>query len=341
METRLPKNRQLTNYMTKTEIARSFVERFPDTENRTLAKLMHNELPKVFTTVEVARDVVRRLRGAKGAYKLKHTADKSLFKPIGWQQNVMPPTQSKTRKPIVLDGALKVLILSDIHIPYHDEVAVAAAINHGKKKKPDVIILNGDIGDFYGVSRHDKDPRRSLADELDAIRQFLFHLRKQFPVTRILYKIGNHEARMEMFLVKNAPVLLGVSDFELPVLLKFDELQIELVPSLTLIRLGNLPIYHGHELPQGMSSPVNPARGIWMRVQESLICGHWHRTSEHTESTGLNKRLSSCWSTGCLCDLTPDYAIVNRWNHGFAWVETQADGNYEVFNHKIINGRVY
>jgi len=278
--------------MTKIEIARSFVERFPDMENRTLAKLMHKESPKVFLSLESARDIVRRIRGAKGTHVTKYTADKTLFKPLGWQQNVLPKTHSRSRKPIVLDGALKVLILSDIHIPYHDEIAVNAALNHGKKKKPDVIILNGDIGDFYGVSRHDKDPRRSLADELDAIRQFLFHLRKQFPSARILYKIGNHEARMEMFLVKNAPVLLGVSDFELPVLLKFEELNIELVPSLTLIRLGNLPIYHGHELPQGMSSPVNPARGIWMRVQESLICGHWHRTSEHTESTGLNKKLS-------------------------------------------------
>ena len=327
--------------MTKSEIAREFVARFPDVENRTIARVMFKEKPKVFPSLENARNTVRHVRGAGGAKQKKYIVDKSAFKPLGWQKNIMPKTQATSRKPIVLDGALKVLILSDIHIPYHDEVAVAAAIAHGKKKKPDVVILNGDIGDFYGVSRHDKDPRRSLSDELDAIRQFLFYLRQQFPNARILYKIGNHEARMEMFLVKNAPVLLGVSDFELPVLLKFDELKIELVPSLTLIRLGNLPIYHGHELPQGMSSPVNPARGIWMRVQESLICGHWHRTSEHTESTGLNKKLSSCWSTGCLCDLSPDYAIVNRWNHGFVWVETQADGNYEVTNHKIINGRVY
>lgn len=327
--------------MTKTEIAREFIARFPDVENRTLARLIFKEKPKVFPSLENARTVVRHVRGATGIPNKGHIADKSAFKPLGWQKNLLPKTQATSRKPITLNGALKVLILSDIHIPYHDEVAVAAAIAHAKKKKPDVIILNGDIGDFYGVSRHDKDPRRSLSDELDAIRQFLFHLRKQFPTTRILYKIGNHEARMEIFLVKNAPVLLGVTDFELPVLLKFDELNIELVPSLTLIRLGKLPIYHGHELPQGMSSPVNPARGIWMRVQESLICGHWHRTSEHTESTGLNKQLSSCWSTGCLCDLSPDYAIVNRWNHGFAWVETQADGNYEVTNHKIINGKVY
>jgi predicted phosphodiesterase len=324
--------------MTKSQIAKEFIDRFPDSENRTIARVMHKEMPKIFRSVEDARKSVRLLRGAAGGHP---TADKSARRPLGWQKNIIPKTQATRREPVILDGALKVLILSDIHIPYHDEVAVSTAIAFGKKKKPDVIILNGDIGDFYGVSRHDKDPRRSLADELDALRQFLFHLRAQFPKARILYKIGNHEDRMEKFLVKNAPVLLGVTDFELPVLLKFEELNIELVPSLTLIRLGNLPIYHGHELPQGMSSPVNPARGIWMRVQESLICGHWHRTSEHTESTGLNKRLSSCWSTGCLCDLSPDYAIVNRWNHGFVWVETQICGNYEVSNHKIINGRVY
>jgi predicted phosphodiesterase len=324
--------------MTKSQITKEFIDRFPDAENRTVARAMFKELPKVFPSVEDARKFVRLLRGAAGGHP---TADKSARRPLGWQKNVIPKTQATRREPIILNGALKVLILSDVHIPYHDEIALKTAIAFGKKKKPDVIILNGDIGDFYGVSRHDKDPRRSLADELDALRQFLFYLRAQFPKARILYKIGNHEARMEMFLVKNAPVLLGVADFELPVLLKFAELGIELVPSLTLIRLGNLPIYHGHELPQGMSSPVNPARGIWMRVQESLICGHWHRTSEHTESTGLNKKLSSCWSTGCLCDLSPDYAIVNRWNHGFVWVETQADGNYEVSNHKIINGKVY
>jgi hypothetical protein len=44
---------------------------------------------------------------------------------------------------------------------------------------------------------------------------------------------------------------------------------------------------------------------------------------------------------GCLCDLSPDYAIVNRWNHGFAIVDIDEDGSFEVHNHKIIDGRVY
>ena len=114
--------------MTKSEIAREFIARFPDVENRTLARLMFKEQPKVFTTLENARNTVRHVRGASGAKQKRHIADKSAFKPLGWQKNIMPKTQATSRKPVILDGALKVLILSDIHIPYHDEVAVAAAI---------------------------------------------------------------------------------------------------------------------------------------------------------------------------------------------------------------------
>ncbi len=112
--------------MTKTEIAREFIARFPELENRTLARVMHKEKPKVFTSLENARQMIRHVRGAKGKESKQGIADKSMFKPIGWQQNVMPKTLSRSRKPIVLEGALKVLILSDIHIPYHDEAAVAA-----------------------------------------------------------------------------------------------------------------------------------------------------------------------------------------------------------------------
>lgn len=323
------------------EIARAFLEANHELPNRTAAKILRQQNPKIAMTVEQWREKVRRIRGAKGVKERKRTADKSLFKPVGWQINAMPATVSVKRQDVQISGKNRVLVLSDIHIPYHDENALKSAVEFGVKVKPSIILLNGDIGDFYGVSRHSKDPRRELSQELEAIRQFLFWLRKQFPKARILYKVGNHEDRLHRFMLSRAPELLGINHFTLSSFLHFDELKIELVESLQLIRLGFLPVYHGHELPQGMSSPVNPARGIWMRVQESLLCGHWHRTSEHTESTGLEKRLSSCWSTGCLCDLSPDYAIVNRWNHGFAVIEIDDAGQYEVSNYKIINGKIY
>ena len=328
--------------MTKNDIAKEVLTEFPDMPNHTATRKLMKDFPAVFVSYDATRTLVRNLRGARGDKNRRRPCFQTEFKkPLGWQKDALPKSISEDRPTLVIKGKHKTLILSDIHIPYHDEVAVKDEVAYGKKQKPDIIILNGDIGDFYAVSRHDKDPRRCLAEEIDAVRQFLFWLRKQFPKARIIYKIGNHEDRMERFLVKNAPVLLGTSDFEIPKLLRFDDMKIECVGSLNLIRLGKLSIYHGHELPQGMSSPVNPARGMWMRVQETLLAGHWHRVSEHTEKTGISGKISSCWSTGCLCDLKPDYARINRWSSGFCVVETQADNEFEVHNHKIINGRVY
>jgi hypothetical protein len=47
-----------------------------------------------------------------------------------------------------------------------------------------------------------------------------------------------------------------------------------------------------------------------------------------------------CWSTGCLCDLTPRYAVINRWNHGAAIVTVHADGEFDVHNFRIAGGKV-
>jgi predicted phosphodiesterase len=325
----------------KRELAAAIIDRFPDSPNRSIARLLRAENPHAFPSLENARGVVRSVRGAMGVEHRARDSAASRPKPLGWQQAVIPPTASKKRTPLVLDGPMKLGVFSDLHIPYHDPGAVEVAIGHLKNAKCNILLINGDLGDFYACSRHEKDPRRRLADELDSIRQFLFWLRSQFPKQRILYKIGNHETNLERYLMREAPVLLGVPDFTIRDVLKLDSFQIEVVESLQLIEAGKLSIYHGHELPQGMSSPVNPARGLWMRVQETILCGHWHRTSEHTETTGISRKVSSCWSVGCLCDLSPDYAIVNRWNHGFAIVDIDESGDFEVHNHKIIRGRVY
>lgn len=325
------------------DVARLALEQNPDIASRTLARVLFENDSKLFKSIDSARAVIRNIRGIIGqrqrAYAQKLRPN--LIKEPGWQLNEMPHSISKPTKAIQVNGANRVLIMSDMHIPYHDKNSIEAAVKFGRAFKPNIIHLNGDIADFYVISRHDKDPRREMVQELDAVRQFLYWLRKAFPKAQILYKIGNHEDRMERFLVKNAPVFLGVPDFEVAEILKFRDMGIELVKSLQLVRFGKLPVYHGHELPQGMSSPVNPARGLWMRVQETCVAGHWHRVSEHTEKTGISDKISSCWSLGCLCDMKPDYASVNRWSAGFATVETDKGGEFEFHNKKIIQGRVF
>jgi hypothetical protein len=41
-----------------------------------------------------------------------------------------------------------------------------------------------------------------------------------------------------------------------------------------------------------------------------------------------------------LCGLHPEYARLNKFNHGFAAVEIAADGQFNVQNYRITNGKV-
>lgn len=232
-----------------------------------------------------------------------------------------------------------VLILSDIHIPYHDEAALEAALAAGDELNPDVVLLNGDVVDFHGISRYQTDPRRrSLKVEIASVREFLDHLRHRYPKARILFKLGNHEERWWPYLWSKAPELLGCDFMDLGVVFETTKYQVELITDQRIIMLGKLPILHGHELPKGMTNPVNPARGAFLRAIDIALIGHHHRSSEHTETSMLGSTIT-CWSTGCLCELNPEYARINRWNHGFAMVEMSGD-DFTVSNKRIRHGRV-
>jgi hypothetical protein len=137
-----------------------------------------------------------------------------------------------------------------------------------------------------------------------------------------------------------APELLGVDRFEFKELFQLDKFGIELVEDKRVVKLGALNILHGHEYRFAISNPVNPARGLFLRCKAHAICGHFHQSSHHTEKT-VEQKIIATWSTGCLCDLHPEYAPLNNWVHGFAFVESTSDGKFNVQNKVIRNGKVY
>ena len=138
---------------------------------------------------------------------------------------------------------------------------------------------------------------------------------------------------------RKAPLILDVVDFEMENLLRFNDYGVKKIPDRAIVKAGKLSILHGHEFGRSVFSPVNPARGYYTRAKESVICGHNHQTSEHTEKS-ISGDIVTTWSTGCLSELSPDYMPYNKWNHGFAHIEVQKGGGYRVFNKKIIQGEV-
>jgi hypothetical protein len=52
-------------------------------------------------------------------------------------------------------------------------------------------------------------------------------------------------------------------------------------------------------------------------------------------------RQTVCWTIGCLCDLKPEYAPYNKWNHGFSIVDADSGGAYgAVYNLRIVDGGI-
>jgi predicted phosphodiesterase len=252
----------------------------------------------------------------------------------------MPRSQAVPWTVYDLETVGKVGILSDIHCPYHDDQALGAAVEHLQGHGIDALLLNGDFADFYSVSRHEKNPKhRNFLAELEQVQQLLRWLRGQFPDIKIVAKSGNHEERWEKWLWQHAPELSASPIMGLDNWLGLGELGIELVADKRIIMAGGLPILHGHEKGNGISSPVNQARGAYMRLHHTVLEGHGHRTSTHSEPDMMGTE-TVCFSTGCLCDLRPAYAPLNKWNHGAALVTVRDGGEFDVENFRIASGRV-
>jgi predicted phosphodiesterase len=321
-----------------TKTARELVKKFPNSPKLTLAKKLYKENPKLYDSIEHARGTINRLKGLAGR---KNLIDKSLYQEPKFNYNPfnLPESKSEAREVWRLPKSIsKVLLLSDIHFPYHDNEALTTALKYGQKENVDAIFINGDMIDFYQLSFHEKDPRvTSIADELEMARDFFDTLKKNFPKALIYYITGNHEHRLERYLRVKAPELLDVQEFRIDILLKLGEKGIHYLPHGTKCYFGKLLVEHGDKMKG--SGGVNPARSLFAKLKRHAICGHFHRTSEATEKV-YDSDVVVTYSTGCLCELEPRYMEVNNHNHGFAVVEMDGE-NFRVRNLKIVNGKVY
>lgn len=236
-----------------------------------------------------------------------------------------------------LHGIKKCLILSDIHLPYHNKEALLAALKWGKSFEPNAIILNGDILDFGTVSKYTTSPTKpDIVYEIEVWKAFAAQLRRIFPNANIYFKKGNHEDRLGHYLIRQAEKIFGLIDFDK--LLEFREHGIQHIDNNIGIQVGNLTICHGHEVYNGAGA-INVAKVIYDRANDNILVGHFHRTQEFLKRS-IDGKVKGCWTTGCLQDVTVEYAKVNQWNYGFAAIEFDKDGNFDILNKKIINGIV-
>lgn len=331
----------------KSDLARQILLENPNIKaNRTLAKLLYTKYNGIFKDIEDARASIRNVQGLSGNDRLKkmnkvvasfkerlEEARKAYPVEVTDHFNVEPYVFAKASK--------KALIISDIHIGHQNDEAIDMALEEGDKFGIDSIIINGDLMDFPRQGKWLVKPSSlSVQEELDEAEKFLNMLRMVFPKQTIVYHAGNHDFRWDNYIMRNAAELFGLGFMQLNEVLKLREKKIEYVPHTHWMKYGSLMVAHGHHIVKGIFAPVSPARGVQMKTFQSTIIGHLHKSSEHLW-TNMEGKQYGTWSTGCLCDLKPEYnPQVGQCNLGFALVEKDASGDFEVYNKKIIKGKV-
>lgn len=319
---------------------KAYDETYP---TRTIAKQIMELFPGLFDTLDSCRTCIRSVRGNNGKKRIKYSDPELL------RENRTPEQVLKEFGLICKDFGntdfvfpyYKPVILSDIHFPHHDLQSLVLALNKAKDSACDSIYLNGDILDCYLISNFLKEGgNMTFNEEREMFWRFIDWIQDEFQLP-VFFKAGNHEERWEHYILRNAPEAQYMPEFSLESVLKLKELGIPYIKGRQICKMGKLNVIHGHEFGESVFSPVNPARGLFLRAKTSTLCGHNHQTSEHHENN-LNGDSMACFTTGALSQLNPKWRpfAFTKWNIGFAIVTIENTGGFSVDNYRIIDGKI-
>jgi len=226
----------------------------------------------------------------------------------------------------------KVIFCGDFHAPYEDPACLSAFLSFCKEFKPHKIFLNGDIIDFYAISRFVRDPERSLKlqDELDDAVNILTQIRKVNPKAEIFYIKGNHCARLQKYLWSNAKELNGLRDLNVPSLLHLKSLKINYVEQ-GRINYHGLIVKHGTVVRKFSSYT---AKAEVEKSGKSGVSGHTHRLGLYFQN---NAGQEVVWAEGgCMCKMDAEYleGEVPNWQNG--WIVGHFKKNSERYNLTLV-----
>ena len=193
--------------------------------------------------------------------------------------------------------------------PFHDEQAMAVALQVVRDVDPDLVVLLGDVLDLAEWSRFEQEPSFAMTtqESLDRCHLWLAEIRANAPDARIVYIEGNHDRRLRKAIVNNAKAAFGLRQastppttwpvMSIPHLLRLDELGVEYIdayPAGIFWINDNLACVHGEKLK--VSQVVDDER-------VSVIQGHVHRIAVQHKTRRTRDGAKSMFAAtpGCLC----------------------------------------
>jgi hypothetical protein len=244
------------------------------------------------------------------------------------------PPAVPTDRPVKLSGEKKILLLNDIHAPYHDINAIKQAILE-QAHDTDTLLLGGDLMDLFNVSRYDKfEVHYPLEEEFRSGKALLNYFSSIFPRIRIIP--GNHDERWKKYLMTkrnlspadivamNYLIREASGDPDMDItdplyLLTRDLKNVEVVKPVRkdyarfsfFMQENDLIVSHAEKFSRVTGTAANTAM-TWFQsyaLPEGLVRPFRVFAQCHTHQASMNWSNFSIWTMecGCLCK-TPDYA---------------------------------
>lgn len=184
----------------------------------------------------------------------------------------------------------RIVIVSDLQVPYHSRKAVKAVIRFICDWQPDEVVMIGDCLDFPQPSRWNKNSRGefegSIYEDVDYFKKNIFEPLRAGYAGPIGMHEGNHDERPRVYLEKYSPALAGTDAFNIENLLDFKEFGIDLLPVFYEIAPGWVST-HGHLGGISLSQIAgNTALNAAKRFGKSVVMGHTHRQGIGSFTTG-------------------------------------------------------
>lgn len=189
----------------------------------------------------------------------------------------------------------RVVVLSDMQIPYHDGKVVSAVQSFVKDYQPDELYCVGDEADSPEPSRWTKGSAGEFAGTLQKGLDLTASIMKTFKenINGNPFHVmrSNHGDRIENYVNKFAPALASLRDLEYQRLLGYRDNGITFHDRIWNFAPG-WGLAHGDE-GSSVRTPGGTALSLARKSGVSIVCGHTHKLGIQHEHQGFNGRLVS------------------------------------------------
>jgi len=251
---------------------------------------------------------------------------------------------------VAADVPRSLIIIPDLHIPWHHARGVAALIEFCYDRRPQMAVQLGDAYDMYSASSYAKKHSRmrghggTLFEEAQSGTGFWLNLLAS--CDSVHYIPGNHEDRLHRNIVEANPALAGHPALELPSVLLLPQ-GVNTHPVGTKLRVGNIIICHGDQLLGRLDRRTHPALDVLRKYpNQHTVFGHTHKiaTAGQVVYNYDRPRTFAAWNIGWLGDHTQvEYETDPLWRLGFAYVEFWSDGDgrqrFTFYQIEMVDGR--